>query len=548
MTISEPQALRKALISAGRRPLSEPYSQCFQNYYHAYQCLQPTPQYISGVRSSVNHWQLRDLVQIDPYLGTLYHTHDDYIRELSQLSRRQGLPQSADYARFPYFPRCFGHAEGGVVVTGSVITSSSRAFSMALGTLFGDHALLRRPQKGLFSVFTPEMTEPLTYKVGEMINNAVALYRRPGGGYSLFVCNNDANLYTVDISTRGVHADRQVVCEANSSLNNARLLPDGKLLAVTGDSSLLFMVDALLPQPVVQRVKTGHGSGFGLLFHSNEVTVAAACEDGLCLLYDMRNMCAPFHEVKLTRAGHQSGAFRCCKFLNSPVHDLLVVLEHAGRVHLVDLRHLDSDHQQVIVFPFALNQYANYADPPKLQVPTDPTDRSLESGSAELKRSHGTLLRRTTTHRRMDVYPPDRPFTAPLVYDYSYLSQTNPKLFKDFEYEPPLLSLSEKRSGALRWNSVPECDNLPAEAPGGPLSLDAAAAYASHLNSPPMLLPPRHVFDSYQQSVNHTHGEMELSGLDWYEDQLYIGCDDGGILCWDINVRARRSFGGYSVV
>lgn len=542
MTVSEPHTLRKALLSAGRRPLSEPYNQCFQNYYHAYQCLQPTPQYITGVRSSVNHWQLRDLVQIDPCLGTLYHTNDDAIRELSPLSRRQGPPQSADYARFPFFPRCFGHAEGGVVVAGSVITSSSKAFSMAIGTLFGNHAPLRRPQKGLFSVFTPEMAEPLTYKVGEMINNATALYHRPGGGYSAFVCNNDANLYTVDISTRGVHADRKVMCETNSSLNNARLLPDGKLLAVTGDSLLFFMVDAQLPQPVVQRVKTGHGSGFGLLFHSNEVTVAVACEDGLCLLYDMRNIDLPFHEVKLTRAGHQAGAFRCCKFLNSPVHDLLVVLEHAGRVHLVDLRHLNSDHQQVIVFPFALNQYGNYveahgaAGPHSVPAPTAP-----DAGPRDPGPSPCAHARSSTFHGRIDVYPHAQPFTAPLVYDYSYLTSKNPKLFKDFEYEPP--RATEK---CARWDTVPEGDNLPAEAPGGPLSLEVAAGYASRLAG--SLLSPRRVFDSYQQSVNHTHGEMELSGLDWFEDQLYIGCDDGGVLCWDINVRARRSFGGYSVV
>lgn len=534
MTISEPQGVRKALISAGRRPLSEPYNQCFQNYYHAYQCLQPTPQYIANVRSSVNHWQLRDLVQIDPHLGTLYHTHDDYIRELLPLAQRQGQPQSANYARFPYFPRCFGHAEGGVVVTGSVITSSSRAFSMAIGTLFGDHTPLRRPQKGLFSVFTPEMVEPLTYKVGEMINNAVALYQRPGGGYSLYVCNNDTHLYTVDISTRGVRADRKVMCEANASLNNARLLPNGKLLAVTGDSSLLFMVDAQLPQPVVQRVKTGRGSGFGLLFHSNEVTVAAACEDGLCLLYDMRNMLAPLHEVRLTRQGHQLGAFRCCKFLDSPVHDLLVVLEHAGRVHLVDLRHLDSDHQQVIVFPFALNQYANWA-------PEKP-DRGAEKGTKDNAKDARDAKKcgNVTVHPRIDVYSPERPFTAPLVYDYSYLAQTNPKLFKDFEYEPP-----HAPAKPTNW-TVPEWE-LPAESPGGPLSLDTVELYVSG-RADPSALALRHVYDSYQQSVNHTNGEMELLGLDWYENQLYIGCDDGGVLCWDINVRARRSFGGYSVV
>lgn len=501
MTVSEPQPRRKLLFTPGRRPLSEPYSQCFQNYYHAYQYLQPTPLYLPNVRLSVNHWQLRDLVQIDPHLGTLYHTCDDAVRELSPLSRRARQARLADYARFPFFPRCFNHAEGGMIVAGSVLTLSSRAFSMAVPSLFGDRSA-RRPQKGLFSVFTPEMPEPLTYKLGEMINNAVAVYRDLGGGYTSYVCNNDTNLYTVDIGSSGVCANRKITCEANVSLNNARLSPDGKVVAVTGDASSLYLVDPAAPL-AVRSVKTGRGSGFGISFHSNGVTMAASFEDGVCLLYDMRNMHVPLHEVRSTRPGHQAGAFRCCKFLDSFVQDLLVVLEHAGRVHLVDLRNLTSDSQQVLVFPFALDQYGRcQAGTSRKGIREDAEADATPTGATHddmvpepLKDDH------PVTHRRLDIYG-ENPFPVPLVYDYSYLADTNPKLFKDFEYEP------------------------------------------AGDDSPRVL---RFVHDSYQQAVNHAHGEMELAGLDWFEDQLYIGCDDGGVLCWDINVRARRSFGGYLI-
>ena len=50
----------------------------------------------------------------------------------------------------------------------------------------------------------------------------------------------------------------------------------------------------------------------------------------------------------------------------------------------------------------------------------------------------------------------------------------------------------------------------------------------------------------YQQAVNHVNGEMEIAGIDCHNNQLFVGCEDGGLLVWDVNVRGRRSFGSCS--
>jgi len=45
--------------------------------------------------------------------------------------------------------------------------------------------------------------------------------------------------------------------------------------------------------------------------------------------------------------------------MKSPIQDLVVILE-LGRAHLVNLNVLNDDDRQVIVFPFASDQFAHF--------------------------------------------------------------------------------------------------------------------------------------------------------------------------------------------
>ena len=82
ISISESAYDRRRLICLDRRRSLSSNYKCFQNYYNALKYLQPKPTYISNVRSSVNHWQLRDLVQVDAQTGSVYYTLDDSILSL----------------------------------------------------------------------------------------------------------------------------------------------------------------------------------------------------------------------------------------------------------------------------------------------------------------------------------------------------------------------------------------------------------------------------------------------------------------------------------
>lgn len=480
----------------------------------------------------------------------MFYTFDGLIRTLSVLPNKHSMATLRDYVRLPYFPRCFNYTTGGLIVAGGVVTAPSKV---------GDYhnltadipGLASKQSQGLFSIFSPAMEDHMTFTLGELINNCVTIYPKDGHGldYTLYVCNNDSGLYIVDIGNEGVRATRKLTCESNTSLNNVHQLPDGRLLTATGDLSSIFLLDPKMAKPKVQTIATEHDPGFGVSYHNNMTTLAAAFEDGACLLYDIRNVSGPLHEIKSTRPGHRLGAFRCCKFLMSPTQDLLVVSEHVGRVHLVDLRDLNNKDRQVIVFPHALDQYSHYKNGSnphaKKQLP------SVSDAEEAVGRKH--------PHPCIDIYGDDAVnFTAPLVYDYSYLANEKPKLFSDYEYEPPqqdaysaVPEMRARNSITGGWNG----DNLlgiPTEiresnvrgAPSTPNRRNSVGTCPVDSQNFPQ--HSRHHVDSYQQTGNHKNGEMELSGLDWFDTHLYIGCEDGGVLAWDVNERARRSFGSFS--
>lgn len=443
----------------------------------------------------------------------------------------------------------------------------------------------RRKPDGLFSVYSPAMTTEMSFHLGEMINNAVTIYpdANSTASYNSYVCNNDSHLYVVDISDSGVTAKRSIVCEPNVSLNNVLQSPDQRFLAATGDSGSIFLLDPSLAKATIKTIRTEHDSGFGLSFHSDEYTLACAFQNGSCLLYDLRKPRRAFHEIKSTRPNHQSGAFRCCKFLNSPTHDLLAVSEHVGRVHLIDLRNLGKDNHQVVVFPLALDQFSRYNYQKKKtkgklesfgnfsgdedeenQVNGDGDDSDDENNGKGVPLDFD--LPDHLVHPRWEIFGDIAlQFSAPLVYDYQYLANENPKLFKDYEYEPPsappsvsevvLNSFDSKPSTLHHDESVAlrETDSghsragqiLRETSDGNLLSVGSESSQSQSTAQEAQNFR-RYFHDSYMQSGNHVNGEMQLSGIDWFDNQLYVGSEDGGLCEWNVNVKGRRSFGSFS--
>ncbi|EGW29873.1 uncharacterized protein SPAPADRAFT_63492 [Spathaspora passalidarum NRRL Y-27907] len=582
---------------------SQQYNKCFQNYYHSYEYLKPNPIYIPHIRPSVNHWQLRDLLKFNEVEDLVYYTRDDSI-----YSYDLNKETTKNYIKLNYYPRCFSHHDD-IIVTGGLLTSSSKLFSLNLDNLTSTNTNIpaRRIAKGLFSFYSPKTHTSKTVKLGEMINNDVTIYPSSTNSYQSYVCNNDTHLYGLDINNNGnIKVTCKINCEINTCLNNVVQNPrTDKILTATGDSSSIFLIDPHQPKPIIKTIKSGHESGFGVSYHPNGYLFSTVFQDGTCQIYDIRNLKSRLIDIKSTRPGHQSGAFRVCKF--SPandMNDLLIISEHVGRVHLIDLRNLDYDNvddHQVIVVPVALDQFGDYQATIK-----NPHLIKRREERALKKKSQDVMHKEDITEPdEADVKPRQKfpvavypqtsdSFTAPIVYDYDYLTNVSPRLFKEFSYIPP-----PPPPAPMQYNPPPKL-NYPQWNESGPIELEGTSIehvsptssarpsisqtiedfdtnpdVAAHLESvynsmdwasaPPGIAPSmstrsdsyiysNYCDDSYQQCTNHIHGEMELSGIEFCDphstndSKIMIGCQDAGILMWDINGVSRRSFGRFDYV
>lgn len=551
------------------------YKSCFQNYYHGHNYLNPNPKYITNANAIINHFQLRDLLQVDQGTGDIYFTKNYSLWKLHQDQEvgSENYSISSEIVKPDYAPKCFNVTNNGVAVIGGLLTSAYSIYYSNIEGLSSKNQI-SKPQKGLFSFYNSRINASKTVKLGEMINNSVLIdgSHSNNNQYKSYVCNNDSSLYVLDIMNNDkISIKNKIQCEHDVSLNNAVNSPTtDKLIAVTGDTSSIFLVDPTCGNSPVQKLKTKHDSGFGISFHPNGKLLSVAFQDGNCLLYDLRNLSDPLHNIKSTRPSHQSGGFRSCKFSSSKFSDILAISEHVGRVHLIDLRNLNdqANNHQVVVFPFALDQFGEYnrglqkehemfqKDNDEFMKENDgernTNNNDNNSHDSNDNKQNGKLS--TMKHYNVPIYDDifqknDVKFNAPLVYDYDYLTNVNPKLFKYYTYQPNTKTCDQiPHTNAYRSLSV---------SPGSsPTDVTSTMEYNLNDNMHDLYNFPRNMIGSsamnsnstYQNANNHIHGEMEISGFDWYDSKLLIGCEYGGIMSWDVNYIARRSFGSFSFV
>lgn len=581
MTIDLLPTVKSTSWSAHSPVRDESYSRCFQNYYHAHGYLRPRPQYIPLICSTVKHWQLRDLIQYDPSNDSVYYARG---RGIGSYQTQNHTTQM--YMELPYLPPCFSHAGDGAVVAGGLLTSTGALNSQHLPTILNSTS---RTSKGLFSFYHPSMDNATTVRLGEMINNDVAVYRS-GDHYDAYVCNNEGNLYEVDVANSGkIAVKNRVICEHNMCLNHVARNPVHKLvLGVTGDCGQIFLVEN---NKVVTSIRTEQDFGFGTTFHPNGYLMSTVFQNGTCLLYDLRNVkdSEPLLTVRSTRPFHRAGAFRVCKFSPADdLNDLLIILEHVGRVHVLDLRTASNDNvddHQVIVVPSALDLYAMYSQGKARQSSTgldgldlegsidgskdfDSNEDFTNKGMKESKSSRTNSLNLSNSlsslnsfsHPPVDVYGEEPDFPTSLVWDYKYL-RSFPKLFDDFVFVPPPKStgspdyIAPPKFNYPLWNgSGNGVDNAVSVSPTEPRNdVDMQYVY-DNLDEPPS---SRHSYGfsapepmNYASSCNErsVNGEMLLSGIEFCPRpdgnlKILIGCKMAGILSWDVNSDSRRSFG-----
>lgn len=600
---------------------------------------------------------------------------------VSRLRSAQNVP-SQKLVEFNFKPRSFTESQGLIacggligpddkgfptnwsriahdVNSGSPVPSPAEPVKLASSNVLADHSNYSNPGiwKGILSLYNSETGVSSSHTMGQFINNCVTLNRRSSQEYDLYSCNNDGHLYQCNINNRGVELVRRY-SDLKFALNNAAISHDGKTLIASGDSNkfAIYRQNELAGQfslaydnqadwgSSISRAKRiprfalpdgsgyvdhiyeapGGDHGFYSSFSENDLQFATLFQNGVCLIYDVRNMETPLAEISSTRPHSHNGAFRVCKF-SYGLDDLLFVSEHQGRVHVVDTRNFMN--HQVILIPDKLKAEGDETPGPANDILADLRRRNVPvvSGLSPLSSSSSLSTYGSTNRRRHSLPSSPNPAIEPWLttansVPLKYLEPQvvpYPKAFNKLSNSfnvPQAREPGEKdvenaeggsrgvrRRSSFRVRRFSTSSNISENAEGidpailgNPISEQQNYQEVDNYNYPEQrtgifasdtrgrtsstnAVDDDEIYDAYADinsresvypvsgryghtlrafSVNSTSSyyasesteENNIAGIDWVEDcngsSLVIGTDYG-IMKWNINSWARRSFSSY---
>ncbi|CCH58214.1 hypothetical protein TBLA_0A04180 [Henningerozyma blattae CBS 6284] len=467
------------------------------------------------------------------------------------------------------------------------------------------NSMITNNWQGILSLHNAQTNFSKTFILGQLINNCVSIIPKGNNEFQLFSCNNDSHMYQCNISNSNVKLIQQF-SDLKFALNNVAISNDYNTMVVSGDSNefavyrrnLISDVFLLTPESnsnlnntvisskriprfaipdhhsesidihsnnnnnhnhshnnsinnnILRAPNADHG--FYTSFAENNLQFATIFQNGVCLLYDLRKMDTPLTQFNSSRPLSHNGAFRVCKF-SKGLDDLLFISEHQGRVHIIDTRNFDN--HQVILLPEKLKN--------------DPTP-SMTNNSQFRRHS----------------YPQPQKTFEPWV--------TKARIIPLKYLEPKLIPFPKATTNPYRINNFNQLVNANANANAIPTPKEDSFAFkvrrvSTSIDDPPEIDPslynnptspnmfentdfisidttpipsPSRTFQNivnnysdnnniqmdYNYSSSDFTDESNISGLDWIEDEnsssLIIG-SHYGVLKWNINSWARRSFSGY---
>lgn len=157
------------------------------------------------------------------------------------------------------------------------------------------------------------------------ITNAVDIYRTSNGSLRVTAANNDCYVRIFD-------ANNYVMLNRlpySWSVNNTSVSPDGKLLAVLGDSTDCLIADAQSGK-TIGYLKGHLDYSFSSAWHPDGNILATGNQDTTCRLWDMRKLSESLAVLK-----GRMGAIRGIKF--SSDGRFMAMAEPADFVHVFDL-------------------------------------------------------------------------------------------------------------------------------------------------------------------------------------------------------------------
>ncbi|XP_074262997.1 putative WD repeat-containing protein C2A9.03 isoform X2 [Silene latifolia] len=172
----------------------------------------------------------------------------------------------------------------------------------------------------------------------DAITNAVDIAESSSGSKWVIAANNDAQVRVFDAAN--------FICLNRFcfpwSVNNTSTSPDGKLMAVLGDSSECLVSDSNTGK-VVSTLKGHLDYSFASAWHPNGQILATGNQDTTCRLWDIRNTSQSLDVLK-----GRMGAIRALKFTSDG--RFLAMAEPADFIHIFDTQSGYEKEQEIDLF------------------------------------------------------------------------------------------------------------------------------------------------------------------------------------------------------
>ncbi|VEU22884.1 DEKNAAC103979 [Brettanomyces naardenensis] len=395
--------------------------------------------------------------------------------------------------------------------------------------------------KGLFGVHVSETGYTENGHIGTLINNCVTVNKVSNSSYRSLVCNNDQNLYVVDILNRGDGLSPEFSVNMGVALNHASMSPDLKTIVTVGDSSRIFLMH---PQENIRDItnrevlSTQSDCGFSTSWSDSGFQFSSCFQEGVNFIYDVRNLAKPMHEIFSTRRQSQNGAFRVCKY-SGGTDDLLFISEHQGRVHIVDTR--DFMTHQVVMLPKQLYDYDDgYYNQPIVKDYQDVCDVQGELGYLSSSRRFIAGVDVARLHNsKFFSYTAEN---CPKRYPVEQTTETGSSSHSEQSVYDPLIYSTYLRGMATGTVAASSSTSSSSPSPSTGQNSDSSSAESDKLRSP--LTDPFYYLDSELEICG-----LEILGNSQYRDgrrSLVIGSEDG-MIHWDIDSWKRRCFPSYEL-
>ncbi|KAI5180120.1 hypothetical protein NEOKW01_0449 [Nematocida sp. AWRm80] len=255
------------------------------------------------VRTSIHHWQLRDMVTTTTSQNEIIYAHSNTINLLN--TETQKTHSLIKNLVFNPTSICYGH---GVIGIGG-----------------------QRSQLVIKSLSTGAEKRICT---GGSINNGVEIYNHFGDIRAL-VCNNDETVKEYTLS----NMKRLSILVHKAPVNSCAVSPNGKMLATVGDNNEvnIFTVSREKYQ-LYKTMKATNDASFKVSWSPSSTYLAASTQDGYVCVYDTRNLAHKIATIPSIQSPLVKGACRNVKFCPNISMDVLAFTEHVSHFTLVETR------------------------------------------------------------------------------------------------------------------------------------------------------------------------------------------------------------------